>query len=266
MSQRQSRPSRRGNTHDGDWGSSSDHGTDQDSYQAFQVDFQAWVSERNSENRVDEKTWSTLSADTRKKWATMDSQEKASILNSLLKSSKAPRPSLAANMASTDGPIDTHTDDGHNGSDSRDANIANTAGNAPSIEANVSKGDAHPAALPRMMGSKQPPGPPNATNKRTGSSSRSGYNVSWNLEARTATTTPSATSDEWGDYGEDTSSKPTGPPPFLSDTADELDLWGMSLSPSAPVTSTKPASSPADTYDALSLRDMWDEEDAPDFW
>ena len=267
---RTSRPSRRGNTHDGDWGSASDHDVsdhDQDTFHAFQVDFQTWVSERNSENRVDEKTWSTLSSDTRKKWATMDSQEKASILNSLLKPSKPARPSLAANVASTGSPTDDTTTG--EAPDSREANVANTTDTASAggTEASVSKGDAHPAALPRMMSSMKPSGTTASANKRGGSSSRSGYNVSWNLEARTATTTPSAPSDEWGGYGEDTSLKPTGPPPFSPDQPDELDLWGLSLGPPAPMnTPTNSASSPTATYDALSLRDMWDEEDAPDFW
>ena len=211
-----------------------------------------------------------MSSDTRKKWATMDSQEKASILNSLLKSTKPAHPSLAANMASTDSSDDSPAGDTSIASDSHEANIANTN----EIEANVSKGDAHPAALPRMMASKQSPAKPATASKRTGSSAHSGYNVSWNLEARTATTTPSvpstpasATSDEWGGFGENTSSKPTGPPPFSPSTPDELDLWGLSLGPSvSPPPLPNSASSPGATYDVLTLRDMWDEEDAPDFW
>ena len=57
MARSSSRPSQRGNAHDGDWATdaATEGDTAQaDTYSAFQVDFQAWVNERNSENRVDD--------------------------------------------------------------------------------------------------------------------------------------------------------------------------------------------------------------------
>ena len=58
---RTNRPTRRGNNHDSNWSSPGhserDDTPSSDSHEAFQADFQAWVTEGNSENRVDEKTW-----------------------------------------------------------------------------------------------------------------------------------------------------------------------------------------------------------------
>ena len=58
---RTNRPTRHGNNHDSDWSSPGstecDDTPSSDSHEAFQADFQAWVTEGNSENCVDEKTW-----------------------------------------------------------------------------------------------------------------------------------------------------------------------------------------------------------------
>ena len=249
-----SRPSRRGNAHDGDWATDAvtdGDDTQADTYSAFQVDFQAWVNERNSENRVDEKTWGTLSADTRKKWATMDSKEKNDILASLLSTKRPSRPSLSANVASTDSADAPATTD-DTATASREVNSTETK----SISS--TKGDAHPGALPRMMGSTKTP-----SNSKP---SRAANKASWSLEAHTATTRQSNPSDEWGGIEADTSSESPVPPSFNDSSAvDELDLWGLASSPSPPNASPPdPASLPS--LDALTLKELWEADDAPDFW
>ncbi len=109
----------------------------------------------------------------------------------------------------------------------------------------MTKGDVHPGALPRMMGSRK------SGTKKTSPAPRAANTVTWSVN-------PSA-SDDWGGSGDHAS--PHGEnASSQKPSVDELDLFGL-FSESAP---QAPAPSPSRA--TSELQTLWEDDDAPDFF
>ena len=214
-------------------------------------------------------TWNSLTSDAQTKWDSLDSKDKAKILNyASERAEKASSKTISANVANSS----TSTDLSANVTDSStssaeppqdtDPSSPDSTASGPDRQANVTsaskaKSSAHPGDIRRVLG-----GPPPKT-KSTGT--RSGFNVSWGVN-----TTQQTPSDVWGEGNVGTSSQSEPPSHFspvdLLDDSDtpELDTWAFAR---PPTTTSTPSTPPSSTSpDPFGIESVWGEDHDYHFW
>ena len=153
--------------------------------QAFLTEFKAYAGKREPETqeravpRVDENTWVKMTIDSRKKWATISSEDKEKIFQSLLNHNTVP--TFSANVTQIQDPSGNEPADDGEATGEADGTVDEDDGEA-SMQANVSssdKGKMHPAALARMMGTSKPKKPV----IKKSPSTRSANTVSWSVNS-----------------------------------------------------------------------------------
>ena len=178
------RPRRTANVHE--WDASGDH--DDDFGESEGPDFMAMYAGQTPGSRMDRDTWKSLSNDTQKVWDSIDSKDKAAILNyaqaradkGSTKEEKAPRTprrprqkrDINVHDVTGGGDSDDDPEDSDDGGPTMEANVTEVKSKS---ELNDIKGSAHPGDIRRVLGKKDQESKDRPT--------RSVNNVTWNVSS-----------------------------------------------------------------------------------